>query len=43
MDGKYGPYVKHGKKNVSIPKGNSPEDITLEIAIDLLNKPKKKK
>jgi topoisomerase IA-like protein len=32
-----------GKKNVSIPKDNSPEDITLEIAIDLLSKPKKKK
>ena len=43
MDGKYGPYVKHGKKNVSIPKDNSPDDITLDIAIDLLNKPKKKK
>ena len=36
---------EHNLKNidVSIPKDNSPEDITLEIAIDLLNKPKKKK
>ena len=43
MDGKYGPYVKHGKLNVSIPKEKSVEDIDIDIAIDLLNKPKKKK
>ena len=43
MDGKYGPYVKYGKFNVSIPKEKNIEDIDIDIAIDLLNKPKKKK
>lgn len=43
MDGKYGPYVKHGKLNVSIPKEKNIDDIDMDIAIDLLNKPKKKK
>jgi DNA topoisomerase-1 len=43
MDGKYGPYIKHGKTNVGIPKDSSLDSITLESAIDLLNKSKKKK
>ena len=34
--GKYGPYVKHGKVNVSLPKEQSPDDFTLEAAIELL-------
>ncbi|WP_019503055.1 type I DNA topoisomerase [Pseudanabaena sp. PCC 6802] len=34
--GKYGPYVKHGKVNVSLPKDSSPDDLTLEQAIALL-------
>ncbi|CAN1208909.1 type I DNA topoisomerase [Tumidithrix helvetica PCC 7403] len=36
IEGKYGPYVKHGKVNVSLPKEQSPDDITLEQAIALL-------
>ena len=36
LDGRYGPYVKHGKLNASLPKGMSPDEITLEQAIDLL-------
>ncbi|MEE3716449.1 type I DNA topoisomerase [Tumidithrix elongata RA019] len=36
IEGKYGPYVKHGKVNVSLPKEQSPDDITLEQAITLL-------
>ena len=36
-NGPYGPYVKHGKTNASIPEGESVEDITLEKAIELLN------
>lgn len=34
--GRYGPYVKHGKINASIPKSETEESITLEQAIDLL-------
>ncbi|PSO57738.1 MAG: type I DNA topoisomerase [Cyanobacteria bacterium QH_9_48_43] len=35
-DGPYGPYVKHGKTNASIPEGESVEQITLERALELL-------
>jgi DNA topoisomerase-1 len=35
-DGPYGPYVKHGKTNASIPEGESVESITLEKAAELL-------
>ncbi|MEH1835307.1 MAG: type I DNA topoisomerase [Nostoc sp.] len=35
-DGPYGPYIKHGKTNVSIPEGQSVEDITLAAALNLL-------
>ena len=43
MDGKYGPYVKYGKLNVSVPKEKNIDDVDIDVAIDLLNKPKKKK
>ncbi len=36
MDGRYGPYVKHGKINATIPKGSAPEALTMEQAIELL-------
>ena len=43
-DGPYGPYIKHNKTNVAIPEGKSVEDITLEIALELLaNKTSTKK
>jgi DNA topoisomerase-1 len=35
-EGRYGPYVKHGKINASLPKGMSPETITLQQALELL-------
>lgn len=35
--GRFGPYVKHAGKFVSIPKDVSPMEITLEEAIDLIN------
>ncbi|MEH2310045.1 MAG: type I DNA topoisomerase [Nostoc sp.] len=35
-DGPYGPYIKHGKTNVSIPEGESVEDVTLAAALNLL-------
>jgi DNA topoisomerase-1 len=36
-NGKYGPYVRHNGKFVSIPKTLSPQSITLEEAIELIN------
>ena len=36
-DGRYGPYVKRGKVNASLPKDLSPEDVTIEQAIALLD------
>ncbi len=35
-NGRYGPYVKFGKKFISIPAGKSPTTITLEDAISLI-------
>jgi DNA topoisomerase-1 len=35
-DGPYGPYVKHGKTNASIPEEESVEEITLEKSLELL-------
>ncbi|MHC5737851.1 type I DNA topoisomerase [Nostoc sp.] len=35
-DGPYGPYIKHGKTNVSIPEGQTVEDVTLAAALNLL-------
>lgn len=34
--GRYGPYIKHGKLNASLPKGTSVDDLTLEQAVELL-------
>jgi DNA topoisomerase-1 len=36
MAGRFGPYVKSGKINATLPKGTAPEDMTLEIALPLL-------
>ena len=43
MDGKYGPYVKWKKINATIPKDISPEKITLEEAVQLINEKASKK
>lgn len=34
FEGRYGPYVKHGKVNATIPKDKDPFQITLEEAVD---------
>jgi DNA topoisomerase-1 len=35
-DGKYGPYVSHGKVNATLPKDVAPETVTMEQAVELL-------
>ncbi|WP_404438042.1 type I DNA topoisomerase [Microbacterium aerolatum] len=35
-DGRFGPYVTDGETNVTIPRGQKPEDITFEIAVQML-------
>jgi DNA topoisomerase-1 len=35
-NGPYGHYVKHGKVNASLPEGKTPDDINLELALELL-------
>ena len=36
--GRFGPYVLHNRKYVSLPKGEDPMTVTLETAIDLIEK-----
>jgi DNA topoisomerase-1 len=36
MNGPYGPYLKCGKNNVSLPEGMTPEQVSVEKAIELL-------
>lgn len=36
MAGRFGPYVKSGKINATLPKGTVPEDLTMEAALPLL-------
>ncbi len=43
LNGRYGPYIKVGKKNVRIPKGKEPKDLTLEECLDLAEKAPEKK
>ena len=44
--GRYGPYIKHGKTNATVPKGMDPEKLTTEEALAILvakeGTPKKK-
>jgi len=35
-DGRYGPYVKHGKINATIPKGTDPMSVDLPKAVELV-------
>jgi len=37
-DGRYGPFITDGKVNASLPKTESPDSLTLDIAVDLINK-----
>tara|TARA_Y100001972_G_C7661639_1_gene333820 strand:+ start:1804 stop:4125 length:2322 start_codon:yes stop_codon:yes gene_type:complete len=43
LNGRYGPYIKFGKKNVKIPKDKVPEELTFEECKELAeNAPEKK-
>lgn len=43
LNGRFGPYIKAGKKNVKIPKDKEPKDLTLEECLELAaNAPEKK-
>ena len=37
MAGRYGPYIKCGKVNATLPKDVTPETVTVEQALDLIN------
>ena len=44
LKGRYGPYVKFGKKNLKIPRDKIPEDLTYDECLELSkNAPAKKK
>ena len=36
MDGRYGAYVKFGKINATLPKDIQPEDVTMDMAVQLI-------
>jgi len=36
LDGRFGPYVKHGRLNASLPKGVAVEEVTMDQAVALL-------
>ncbi|MFZ9505101.1 MAG: topoisomerase C-terminal repeat-containing protein, partial [Cyclobacteriaceae bacterium] len=43
LNGRFGPYIKAGKKNVKIPKGKEPKELTLEECLELAaNAPERK-
>ncbi|CAN5312791.1 type I DNA topoisomerase [soil metagenome] len=42
MEGRYGPYLKYGKKNVSLPKEMEPEKVTMADAVRVIDEKGKK-
>ena len=42
MNGRFGPYIKYKKSNISIKNKDNLEDINLDVALDLINNKKKK-
>jgi DNA topoisomerase-1 len=43
LKGRYGPYIKMGRTNVSLPKGEEVDDVTLERAVELIAEKQAKK
>ncbi len=43
LDGRYGPYVKYKRTNATLPKDLKPEDVTIEMAVKLIDEKKSKK
>jgi DNA topoisomerase-1 len=43
MEGKYGPYVKWEKINATLPESSTPEDVTIEQAVQLIEEKAAKK
>ncbi|MFZ7092979.1 type I DNA topoisomerase [Primorskyibacter sp. 2E233] len=37
MEGRYGPYIKYEKINATLPKGVEPDQVTMEMALELIN------
>jgi DNA topoisomerase-1 len=33
LDGRYGPYIKHGDVNANVPRGTAPEAVTMDMAV----------
>ena len=36
LSGRYGPYVKHGKVNATLPRGKEPAELTMDEAVQLI-------
>lgn len=43
MDGRYGPYVKWGKVNATLPRDTDPNDVSMEMAVQLIAEKEAKK
>ena len=42
MNGRFGPYIKYKKSNISIKNKDNLEDVNLDVALELINNKKKK-
>ncbi|MEM1410157.1 MAG: topoisomerase C-terminal repeat-containing protein, partial [Pseudomonadota bacterium] len=36
LEGRYGPYIKHGKTNATLPKDMNPADINVDQALEII-------
>ena len=39
--GKYGPFLEHGERTASLPDGMAPDELTMDVALDLLQNAEK--